>query len=354
MKPYDPKTKTTNKEVVGIITQFPLRLAWAITVHKSQSLTFDHVAVDFSQRAFAAGQAYVALSRARSLDGLVLLSPFSQASVKVSREVERFARDYNDEEAISREILAGVTVNPFLKDKDYDGAARALFTLAGDFAAEGDAEKSMEFISRAMAFVADDGCLQGDGWDVCLDGTEGKLVQAFGAYYSGRGDDPFAVLRGLGSSVDSHFDALYLLSRCLEDLQDWPAVEAVYTRMIALYNDALEKGLDSTSFRKFKYRLAILNEKVYGDPGAGVMRSLIAENPGYDKYYLALRWMLKANQEAVLAGESCGNSLVRDMFDATVGEDDFTARLRNARREKGDTWKDFRKYLNSLKLAMAC
>lgn len=351
---YDPKEKTTEKEVVGIIAQFPLRLAWAITVHKSQSLTFDHVAVDFSQRAFAAGQAYVALSRARSLDGLVLLSPFSQSSVKVSSEVERFARDYNDEEAISREILAGETVNPFLKNKDYDGAAKALFSLAGEFASEGDAEKSMDFIRRAMAFVADDECLQGQGWDVCLDSPDGKLAQAFGAYYSGRGDAAHALLKGLGSSIDSRFDALYLLSRCYEDMQDWTSVESVYTKMISIYNDAIEKGLDSTSFRKFKYRLAILNEKVYGDPGAGVIRSLIAENPGYDKYYLALRWMLIANPEAVLAGESCGNALVRDMFDASVNEDTFIERIAGARKEKGDTWKDFRKFINSLKLAMAC
>jgi hypothetical protein len=74
---------------VGSFLQYPLRLAWAITIHKSQGLTFDKAIID-ARDAFAHGQAYVALSRCRSLEGLVLSSPLNPNSLVVDREVKEF------------------------------------------------------------------------------------------------------------------------------------------------------------------------------------------------------------------------------------------------------------------------
>lgn len=78
------------KEVIdGTFTQFPVKLAWAITIHKSQGLTFDHVMIDAS-KAFAHGQTYVALSRCKTLEGIVLTSPLSPSSVIIDRNVQNF------------------------------------------------------------------------------------------------------------------------------------------------------------------------------------------------------------------------------------------------------------------------
>ncbi|MFD2936389.1 helix-turn-helix domain-containing protein [Spirosoma flavum] len=85
----DPTTKEIKSEPIGTFRQFPLKLAWAITVHKSQGLTFEKAIIDVSA-AFAHGQVYVALSRCKTLDGLVLRSPIPAHSIKTELELEDF------------------------------------------------------------------------------------------------------------------------------------------------------------------------------------------------------------------------------------------------------------------------
>ena len=89
---YDPETKTLSKDVVGEFEQFPLRLAWAVTVHKSQGQTYDAAIIDLGNRAFTAGQTYVALSRITSLDGLYLSRPLRPEDIMVDPNVTRFMR----------------------------------------------------------------------------------------------------------------------------------------------------------------------------------------------------------------------------------------------------------------------
>ncbi len=85
----DPATKEIKSETIGTFTQFPLKLAWAITIHKSQGLTFEKAIIDASA-AFAHGQVYVALSRCKTLDGLVLRAPIPLHSIKTELELEDF------------------------------------------------------------------------------------------------------------------------------------------------------------------------------------------------------------------------------------------------------------------------
>jgi len=87
---FDEATGRIEAQVVGTYTQLPLAPAWALTMHKAQGLTLEDVRIDFADGAFAPGQAYVALSRARSLDGLSLARPMRWSDVRVDRRVAEF------------------------------------------------------------------------------------------------------------------------------------------------------------------------------------------------------------------------------------------------------------------------
>lgn len=86
----DADTRELNEEVIGTFEQYPVRLAWAITVHKSQGLTFDRAVIDVAQ-AFADGQVYVALSRLRSLDGLILRGKLNPSTIRTDRAIVSFS-----------------------------------------------------------------------------------------------------------------------------------------------------------------------------------------------------------------------------------------------------------------------
>lgn len=101
---YNEKEKKIEEEELGVFQQYPIRLAWAITVHKSQGLTFSRVVVDFSGGVFAGGQAYVALSRCTSLEGIQLKKMISRGDIFVRQDIVDFAARFNNRMAIDKAL----------------------------------------------------------------------------------------------------------------------------------------------------------------------------------------------------------------------------------------------------------
>jgi len=116
---FNETDQKIEEEEIGNYEQFPLRLAWAITVHKSQGLTFRQVNIDLTGGVFAGGQTYVALSRCTSLEGISLKEPIRRENIFVRSEVLNFARQYNNPEIISSALKQSKA------DKEYYDAAKA-------------------------------------------------------------------------------------------------------------------------------------------------------------------------------------------------------------------------------------
>ena len=122
---YNEQKKQIEEEELGTFSQFPVRLAWAITIHKSQGLTFARAVIDLSGGVFAGGQTYVALSRCTSLEGIRLKKPVSRADVFVRPEIVSFAQRFNNRAAVDRALRQAQA------DVQYAAAARAFDR--GDF-----------------------------------------------------------------------------------------------------------------------------------------------------------------------------------------------------------------------------
>lgn len=133
---YNEETHKVDEIELGRFIQFPIKLAWALTIHKSQGLTFNKVRIDIGRGAFSGGQTYVALSRCRSLEGISLCSTLNRRDIFVNRYVMDFAAGFNDTRAFDRAMESA--------------RADSLYYEASQAFEKGDASRAVELFYEAM------------------------------------------------------------------------------------------------------------------------------------------------------------------------------------------------------------
>lgn len=343
---YNRQTRRIESEAVGSYTQFPLKLAWAITIHRSQGMTFDRMHFDLSWGTFAAGQAYVAISRMRSLEGLTMSNRLMAHHVTVNPEIKAFSNSFNDVAMIKDELESGKEVYKHIAQKQYDQASNALLNMALTKIRHKDYRNAALLAKQMFDVMLDDDNLIGKTADLPLIkdcNITCNFLNSVMCLYGERYEEAIGYA-DLVLSRRNCLEAMFVKARANYQLGDWEEAAGVLFQMMTISTESEEKR----AIDKKLYLLEIkVNDKM-GNPNVRLCKELLKICPDCVKAYSFIR--NECMQKGLkLSGEDLPASpLVKSFDNISLNESEFNLVLQNVDM-KSEEFKHFKKEL--LKIA---
>lgn len=348
---YNVEKMEVESQVVGTFTQYPLKLAWAITIHKSQGMTFDRMHLDLTRGTFAPGQTYVAVSRMRTLEGLTISNKVQRHHIIQNAEIKAYSNSFNNMAVIDEELLFGQMLYKNLAKEDYDGAVKVCLRRCLEMMKSCDYRNAALMAKKMYDVMLDDKCLRGMTKRIPLlkdCSMTCNFLNAMLCLYGGRLEEAVGYAN-LVLDRRSCSEAMFIKGKALQRLNRYE--EAMEMANLIHTPNINSDETDVVDMKQYLFE-AELNARL-GNSNLGTCQHLIKLAPKYTPTYLMVRKESLANNVTIEMDEDENeNALVAAFNDATITNTDFKKMLDNSDKENSD-FMVFSRKIRKIKMA-AC